>query len=500
MNANLFNDLARSAAASPDKVALQAGASTITYRELEVLASRVANDLRAAGVQPGDRVAVMLPNVVSFAVTYYGALRAGAAVVPMNPLLKGREVEHYLGDPQVKLLYAWADCQPVVEDPAAKLGTEVRYITPGAFEASLQELPASDDVAHRVEEDTAVILYTSGTTGIPKGAELTHLNLRRNVEVSTSLFSMVDSDVVIGALPLFHAFGQICALNCSVAKGARLVLTPRFEPGSVLATIAENEATMFMGVPTMFNAMLHHPDAKSTDTSSLRMCVSGGASLPLEVLHGFEDTFGCVVLEGYGLSETSAVSSFNRQGQQRPGSIGMPIPGVEIKVIDDAGAEAPIGAVGEIVIKGDNIMKGYWGRPEATAAAIDADGWFRSGDLGRKDEDGFFFIVDRKKDLVIRGGYNVYPREIEEVLYEHPAVRECAVIGIPHAELGEEVGAAVALAEPGAATLDELRQYVRDRVAPYKYPRHIWFVDELPKGATNKILKREIVAPVITTP
>jgi len=495
VNHNLFQLFARSASTFPDKTALHSAAGSLTYAELDDLSSLVAAQLCDAGVEPGDRVAVMLPNVNSFAVAYFGALRAGAAVVPMNPLLKAREVEYYLRDPEVKVIFAWEGCREAVEAGADGLPVEVQYVVPGEFEASLQGGPHYNEIAERDATDTAVILYTSGTTGQPKGAELTHANLARNIDVAVELFPLLEQDVVIGALPLFHAFGQVVGLNAVLAAGGELALVTRFEPGAVLETIQKHSATVFMGVPTMYSAMLHTPGATSYDTSSLRMSLSGGAALPVEVLHGFEKSFGCVLLEGYGLSETSPIASFNRAGQQRPGSIGVPIPGVEMRIQDDEGNEVATGEVGEIAIKGHNIMKGYWRRPEATADCIDDEGWFKSGDLGRVDEDGFFFVVDRKKEMLIRGGYNVYPREIEEVLYEHPAVRECAVIGLPHPELGEEVGAAVALTSGHAATADELRAFVKERVAPYKYPRHIWFVDELPKGATNKILKREITAP-----
>jgi long-chain acyl-CoA synthetase len=341
-----------------------------------------------------------------------------------------------------------------------------------------------------------VILYTSGTTGKPKGAELTHDNLYENTRVSaTTLFELTPDDVVLGALPLFHAFGQTCALNASVLSGALLTMLPRFEPGKGLEVIARDGVTVFEGVPTMFNAFLHAPDRDSYDTSSLRVCCSGGAAIPVEVLKGFEEAFGCAVLEGYGLSETSPVASFNHpHGIRKAGSIGTPIEGVEMKVGDDAGQEVPDGEVGQIFIRGHNVMKGYWQRPDATAEVM-KDGWFATGDMAVRDEDGLYAIVDRKKDMIIRGGYNVYPREIEEVLYEHPAVREAAVIGVPDDALGEEVAAAVVAKEGQTIDVDELRGFVKEQVAGYKYPRVIWLVDELPKGPTGKILKREITVP-----
>ncbi len=302
-------------------------------------------------------------------------------------------------------------------------------------------------------------------------------------------------DVIFGGLPLFHVFGQTVALNVAVAAGACLTLLPRFDAAHALRIIAGHRVTVFEGVPTMYVALLHQPDRGEYDTTALRTCISGGAALPVEVLRGFDDAFGVPVLEGYGLSETSPVASFNLPGRERkPGSIGTPIRDVQMRVVDGEDNEVPQGDVGEIVISGPNVMKGYWQRPEATAEAV-RDGWFHTGDLARVDEDGYFYIVDRKKDMIIRGGYNVYPREIEEVMYEHPAVAEAAVIGLPHPSLGEEVAAAVAL-KPGAVTTpEELRDYVKGQVAAYKYPRHVWIVDELPKGATGKIQKRDIVIP-----
>jgi long-chain acyl-CoA synthetase len=287
-------------------------------------------------------------------------------------------------------------------------------------------------------------------------------------------------------------------MNASVTAGACLTLLARFDPGKALEVLERDQVTVFEGVPTMYSALLHHSGRDSFDLSALRLCTSGGAAMPVEVLRRFEDVFGCAVLEGYGLTETSPVASFNQLDRPRKaGSIGTPIADVEMKVVDDSGNELPRGEVGEIVIRGYNVMKGYWKRPDATAESIDADGWFKTGDIGRIDDEGYFFIVDRKKDMVIRGGYNVYPREIEDVVYEHPAVREAAVIGVPHDDLGEEVAAAVSLKPGTAITPEEIRDYVKERVAAYKYPRHVWVVDELPKGPTGKILKRAISIPEV---
>jgi long-chain acyl-CoA synthetase len=428
-------------------------------------------------------------------VAYYGVLRAGGVVVPMNPLLKAREVEFYLGDSGAALVFAWHEFAAAAEAGATAAGADAVKVTPGAFERLLASVEPSADVIDVQGEDTAVILYTSGTTGKPKGAELTHANLSQNVEVAVALLALDARSVLLGALPLFHAFGQTCAMNAAVAVGATLSLIPRFNANKALEIIERDRVTVFEGVPTMYAAMLHAPDSDTYDTSSLRVCISGGAAMPVEVMRGFEEHFGCTVLEGYGLSETSPMASFNHPDRERkPGSIGTPVRGVEMKVVDDDGNEVAQGERGEIVIRGHNVMKGYWKRPDATAEAI-RDGWFHSGDIGRIDDDGYFFIVDRKKELIIRGGFNVYPREIEEVIYEHPAVREAAVIGIPHPELGEEVAAAVVLKSGSTASDVEIRDYVKANVAAYKYPRHVWFMDELPKGATGKILKREIVPP-----
>nr|MBA3359251.1 AMP-binding protein [Thermoleophilaceae bacterium] len=302
-------------------------------------------------------------------------------------------------------------------------------------------------------------------------------------------------DKLLGALPLFHSFGQTCTLNAGIANRAMISMIPRFDADKALEIIARDKITLFQGVPTMYNAMLAADSADSADTSTLRLCMSGGSAMPEEVMRKFEEKFGCKVLEGYGLSETSPVASFNHpDAENKAGSIGTPIEGVEMKVVDDDGNDIDQGEVGEIVIKGHNIMKGYWNREDATAEAI-KDGWFYSGDMGKVDEDGYFFIVDRKKELIIRGGYNVYPREVEEVLYEHPAIQEAAVVGIPDDAMGEEVGAAIVLKEDEDVSVDDVKAYVKEEVAAYKYPRQVWFLDELPKGPTGKILKREIEIP-----
>ncbi|HEY7050093.1 MAG TPA: long-chain fatty acid--CoA ligase [Jatrophihabitantaceae bacterium] len=491
---NLADSLARTTAAHPDRVAIRLGEDTLSYRDLDDASARVAGLLTARNVGPGDPVAIMLPNVPEFAVVYFGVLRSGGVVVPMNPLLKAREVAYYLGDAGASVIFAWPTAAAEAEVGAKESDAEAIVVEPATFADLLAAATPAPEVVDRAGADTAVILYTSGTTGRPKGAELTHDNLIKNAEVTgRDLLQIGADDVIFGGLPLFHSFGQTCTLNTAVAAGASLTVLPRFDPAQALRMLADHHATVFAGVPTMYSALLHVADRDDYDVSALRVCVSGGAAMPVEVLRRFEDAFGCIVLEGYGLSETSPVASFNRPDRTRkPGSIGTPVRGVEMRVVNEAGDPLPQGDVGEIAIRGHNIMKGYWHKPDATANAIDAEGWFRTGDVGRVDEDGYYYIVDRKKDLIIRGGYNVYPREIEEVLYEHPAVAEAAVIGMPHGELGEEVGAAVVLRPGMSVTADELRAFVKARVAAYKYPRRVWFVEALPKGPTGKILKREI--------
>ena len=415
----------------------------------------------------------------------------------MNPLLKSREVAYYLGDSGASVIFAWDAMADEAAKGAADTGAQVIRVaepdarTPARRPAAAgglgraQPTTMTPSSCTRPERPASRRAPSSPTRTCTQNAEVT----------TTTLLTAGQGDVIMGCLPLFHVFGLTCGMNASVISGSTLTLLPRFDAGAALEMIGREKVTIFEGVPTMYSALLHHPDRATADVSSLRLCVSGGAALPVEVLREFEEAFGCPILEGYGLSETSPVASFNHPDRSRKaGSIGTPIAGVEMRAVDDSGADVPQGEVGEIAIRGHNVMKGYWGKPEATAAAI-PDGWFRTGDLARIDEDGYFFIVDRKKELIIRGGYNVYPREIEEALHEHPAVAEVAVVGIPHDSLGEEVGAAVALKPGATATPDELKAFAKSRVAAYKYPRHVWLVDQLPKGPTGKILRREVKPP-----
>ena len=382
---NLAASLARNAADSPDRVAIHLGDQTTSYRELDDQSARVAGLLAARGIAPGTPIGIMLPNVPEFASVYYGILRTGAVVVPMNPLLKAREIAYYLGDSGAPVIFAWHVTAPEVEIGAKEAGAEAILVDPATFPDILATASPAPQVVDRAAYDTAVVLYTSGTTGHPKGAELTHANLINNVEVSAAdLFQLGPDDVIFGGLPLFHAFGQTCTLNAAIMTGASLTVLPRFDAATGTGDTGRRTGRRCSLASQRCTARCFtYRTASDYDVSALRLCISGGAAMPVEVLRQFEDQFDCIVLEGYGLSETSPVASFNHPDRERkPGSIGTPIRGVEMRVVDATGAEVPQGEVGEIAIRGHNIMKGYWNKPEATAEAISADGWFRTGDIG----------------------------------------------------------------------------------------------------------------------
>ncbi len=494
---NLATNLTTTAAGSPEKDALRISGQGVTYGQLHAMAAEVAGTLRANGIEPGDRVAVILPNVPAFPVVYWGILLAGGVVVPMNPLLKAGEIDYFFTDSGAKIAFVWPDFVPEATKGAENSGTRiVECSATGPVDGALEGGEPVTEPHERADDDTAVILYTSGTTGRPKGAELTHSNIHLNAHRSAEVIQqMTSDDVVMGCLPLFHVFGLVVGLNAATIAGASLALIPRFDPAAAIEVIEKERVTIMQGVPTMYAAILNHPSSDGMDASSLRTCASGGSAMPLEVMRSFEDKFGCVILEGYGLSETSPVASFNLPDRERkPGTIGVAIPGCEMRCVDLDGAEVPVGEVGEIAIRGDNVMKGYWNQPEATAEAI-PDGWFRTGDLATMDDEGYFTIVDRKKDMILRGGMNVYPREVEEVVYTHPDVLEVAVVGMPDELYGEQVGAAVALREGSTATPQDIIEFTKERIAAYKYPRKVWVVDALPKGPTGKILRREVHAP-----
>ncbi len=480
------------AAAEPNLPAIKQGDTIMSYGALDGASARFATVLAEHGVRAGDRVALIMPNVAYFPVAYYAILRLGAVVVPMNPLLKAGEVAYAWEDSQARVAVVFTLFAAEATKAASTTGTDVIEVVPGDFDRLLAGTEPTAGVVARAGTDTAVILYTSGTTGKPKGAELSHTNLSTNVRTTIeTLFPMAPGDMVFGGLPLFHSFGQTCGLNAAMAGGACLTLLPKFDGEQALSVVERDRVTIFLGVPTMYMALLGVPERERFDTSTLHTAASGGASLPVEVLHGVEQAFGVSLLEGYGLSETSPVASFNHPDRPtKPGSVGTPIRGVEFDLRDVDDRPVADGEIGEIVIRGENLMKGYWRRPDATAEAI-RDGWFHTGDLATRDSDGFYFIVDRVKDMIIRNGFNVYPREIEEVLYTHPAVAEAAVFGVPDASHGEEIAALVTLKEGAQATDQELIDFVQAEIAAYKYPRIIRF-GPIPKGPTGKILKREI--------
>ncbi len=491
MSLNLGTVLAYSSRERPEAPVLRLGDRVLSYAELDRGARGIAASLRQRGIEPGDHVALMVPNVPEFTLAYFGVLYAGCTVVPLNVLLSAPEVAYHLRDSESKLLIAHA----LFGKPAAEGAGEAGVAVVEA-DSDLPQMAAADpvDSPYRTSgDDTAVILYTSGTTGKPKGAELTHSNLLLNCSVVVPrLLPLGPDDVALATLPLFHSFGQTCIQNAMISVGGSLTLLPRFTPGDALEIMQRDRVTLFAGVPTMYFAILNLEGGESYDLSSLKYCMAGGAAMPVDVMRAFEEKYPVKILEGFGLSETSPVASFNALDKPRnPGSIGYPVWGVEMCIVDDADAEVPDGERGEICIRGHNIMKGYFRRPEATKEAI-RKGWFHSGDIGVRDADGSYRIVDRKKDMIIRGGFNVYPREVEEVLYAHPAIVEAAVIGVPHESLGEEIKAVIALGPGQALEPDELIAYTRQHLAAYKYPRLIEFVSELPKGPTGKILKREL--------
>jgi long-chain acyl-CoA synthetase len=505
---NLAMLLEQSASRDPGKVAVMLDDYRLRYAEVNGAANKVANALVKLGVQPGDKVAIMLPNTPHFPICYYGILKAGATVVPLNVLFKQNEVQYHLEDSDAVALIAWEgfageaapgfrraeSCHNLIVVQAPGSTAELPEGATGFNQLLADNAPAFDTV-QRMPDDTAVILYTSGTTGRPKGAELSHFNMFFNAMICTEkLLGLNSDDVLLATLPLFHSFGQTCVMNVAMFLGATMTMLPRFEPVKAAEIIQRDKVTLFAGVPTMYFYLLNHPEVAKFDLSSLRRCVSGGASMPVEVMHAFNNKHNVTILEGYGLSETSPVASFNHLDRPaKPGSIGTPLWGVQMEVMDPEGRPAPLGELGEIVIRGHNVMKGYYKRPEASAESI-RDGWFHTGDLAKKDADGYYFIVDRVKDMIIRGGFNVYPREIEEVLYAHPAVAEAAVIGVPDQALGEEIKAVVALKPGQSATDQELMEYCKERLAAYKYPRSVEFRESLPKTATGKILKRELKA------
>ena len=497
--------LAESARRFPDKEALILGDTRLTYQQVWGMARRYAAVLRNDGIAPGDRVTLLLPNIPHFAFAYYGAIALGATVVPVHALLKADEISYTLTDSSCVALITAA---PLLTEAAkgaelagvslySCLDSDADYSEVARIDQLAMQVEPIDALVPRSPQDEAVILYTSGTTGKPKGAVLTQDNILWNT--SMCAFDIIDiksTDIALGALPLFHSFGQTCVLNSGFRVGATIVLIPRFDGVSALDLMVKENVTYFAGVPTMYMALL----AATEQTSSrpkLRLAASGGAAIPVAVIDRVKETFGVDILEGYGLSETSPVATFNQEVYGRkPGSIGCSIWGVEV-AIADAELEGEIALLadnqkGEIVIRGHNVFSGYLNKPEATAAVM-VDGWFRTVDVGYRDDDGFFFIVDRKKDLIIRGGFNVYPREVEEVIAGHPAVAQVAVVGVADDHYGEEIHAVVVLVDGSTVDEAELTEWIKERIGMHKYPRRIHVRDSLPTGPSGKVLKRVIV-------
>ena len=508
MSFNLAVILSESAHSFPDRPAAISAQGQLTYAQLDAASDRVAASLAADGIRPGDRVALQLPNIPQFLMSYFGILKAGAVAVPLNVMLKAPEVAFHLGDCKARTLITWEGILAEAVKGAQAAGLDQIYAVGHAddqdgavpFERLLAVEVPRYEMAMRDPADTAVIIYTSGTTGRPKGAELTHLQLYMNADIPGRLFGIKPDDIVITALPLFHVFGLSSILNLCVRFGCTMSLIPRFTPAAVLEAIQRDRATIFDGVPTMFADLLSHPDLDGYDLSSLRVAISGGASIPAPLLDAFEERFGLVILEGYGLTETASTTTFNVSAEERRVySVGKPIWGTQTQVWDDEGRSLPPGPenVGEVVTRGMHVMKGYLNDPQATAAAF-ADGWFHTGDLGYFDKDGFLFIVSRKKEVIIRGGYNVYPSEIENVLHAHPAVAEAAVVGVPDERLGQEVMAVIIAHSTVTLVEADLQSYLRERLAAYKIPRIFEFWSELPKNTLGKILKDELVRAKVT--
>jgi long-chain acyl-CoA synthetase len=517
---NLAMLLESSARAHPAHLAVIFNDTKLTYAQLNGAANQLANGLRKLGVQRGDKVALSCPNLPYFPIAYYAILKVGASVVPFNVLFKGREVAYHLNDSDAVALIAFQGtpdlpmaqmafegfqqapaCKSLIiatVDPAAAPPVEGEGVT--TLGRIMAGQPPAFDTVQTMPDDTAVILYTSGTTGSPKGAELTHANMVMNAVATRDMVGFNREDVALAVLPLFHSFGQTVIMNTAFTVGAAITLLPRFTPDAALGIMQRDDVTIFAGVPTMYWALMSYPEADKFDlakiAATMRLAVSGGSALPLEVIKGFEAKFDVPILEGYGLSETSPVACFNQLDRPRKaGSIGHPIWLTEVRIVDpmdDSHAPLPAGQVGEVVIRGHQLMKGYYKKPEATAQSIRND-WFHSGDLGKTDDEGYFYIVDRLKEMIIRGGFNVYPRELEEYFMAHPKVSLVAVKGVPDPKLGEEIKAYIVLKPNQSATVDEMMEFAKVGLAAYKYPRTIEFRTALPMTATGKILKRELV-------
>ncbi len=480
---NLAHLLAAAASGDGQRPALLHDGARIDYSGLEQRAQASAGLLRSLGVGPGDRVGILLPNIPEYVAAYHGALRLGAILVPLNPLLKRPEIEG-------RLRHAEAGWLVVAPDRHAELaGLDALLVDP----AGAHVAERVTEIVERSDDDTGVILYTSGTSGNAKGAELSHGGLRANAEfLAGPLLRLVPEDVILGTAPLTHVLGQSGVMNSAIVARACVALLPRFDAAQALELMRSEAVNVVLGVPTMCVALLQEAQSLA-EVPQLRIAHIGGAALAPETLRAFQDRFGCPVVEGYGMTEIAGVVATHRVGDTiKAGSVGRPADGVELRIVDFGGAEVAPGEVGEVLVRSPALMRRYWRNPAATEAALDPDRWFASGDMGYLDPDGYLFLVDRKKDVVLRGGYTVYPREVEDVFYEHPAVKEVAVVGVPDETLGEEVVALVVPTPGMTCDAVELREYVKERVAGYKYPRLVVIVDQLPRGPSGKVLKRSI--------
>lgn len=476
----------------PNARALREKDRSWTYEDVRHHSAGFANRLRTAGVAPGDRVLLVLPTAPEFVFVYYGILAHGAIAVTVNTLCTESELTYFAEDAGCSLIIAWHETSDAAQAAAAAAGIDCWRVSPGEF-AGGEPAATPATATAREDDEPAVLLYTSGTTGKPKGAILTHGNIAAAARSFCDALGLDSTERLGTALPLFHVFGQVAVLATAVRAGCSLSLLRPFSGHGLLEQTEAHRLTILSGVPTMWIEMLHAATGTRTpDLPDLRLIRSGGASLPAEVAREFEQRFGVTLLDGYGLSETTAAGTYCApERPRRHGSVGQALPGVRVTLFDESGGPVPAGDVGEVAVSGPTVMRGYWNRPDVNASVMRGE-WFLTGDLGRMDADGHLWIVDRKKDLVIRGGYNVYPREIEEVLYEHPAVREAAVVGVPDQRLGEEVAAVVALRAGAEFDIRTLRAWLEERLAAYKVPRLYSVVDQLPKGPTGKILKRAI--------
>ncbi|WP_264736819.1 fatty acid--CoA ligase family protein [Cytobacillus firmus] len=516
---NLTEQLHETAIKMGNKTAYYFMDQSSTYAELDGAVTKFADGLSKLGVKRGDHIALLLGNSPHFVIGLHGALRLGATVIPINPIYTPDEIGYIVNNGDVKAVVALDLLVPLIEKMHQALPKVENFIiceTPqgqaskvdlsalSAFSKmkSFTQVIASGDLDFKgpelEEDETAVILYTSGTTGKPKGAMLTHKNLYSNAKDVSDYLHMNENDRVITTLPMFHVFCLTVALNAPLMNGATILIDPKFSPKEIFRLAKKYEPTVFAGVPTMYNFLLQYDEGNPEDLKSLRLCISGGAAMPVALLHGFEKKFNVIVSEGYGLSEASPVTCFNPLDKPRKaGSIGQSIMNVENKVVNELGEEVSVGEVGELIVRGPNVMKGYYKLPEETAATI-RDGWLYTGDLAKKDEEGYFYIVDRKKDLILVGGYNVYPREVEEVLYNHEDVVEVAVLGVPDPNLGEAVRC-YAVSKNPQLTEELLLAYCAEHLAKYKVPASIEFLEELPKNTTGKILRRALRNQVLQT-